>query len=875
MAQPAELTKLTGLASRFGAFVAERHPFALADALDAFEDATGGRDPRDEAGIEALRPALRRELTRRFEARPLPEGLPDTTPRTTAAMRLNQACAELADACDGFLRRAAIEASLTRDERLEILRGMVLTRATDNRLKTFFLGGEVRYGATTLQGKGFRSLGQEAIYGAAIRLRRGPKYRVEGSANASAEPADGSATASAESDHRSAKASAERPSWQGDVIGPMIRDLGVTLAMRPEPATVRMVLNSQMAKAGPPTDGKDFGYGDFDWGILLPSSPLTIATLTLAGMAMAFWRDGSRRVVVSFIGEGGSSLGEWHEAINLCAARRLPAIFCVQNNQTALSTPVSDQSAVRTFADKAAGYGVPGLTVDGTDPEAIAGAFGWAAERARAGLGPALIELVAMRLCGHAHHDDMLYLGRDPQTSWDIPPLGEQGYANRELYEYWAARDPIKLYAARLTAEGILGAGDLDRFKAEAEAMVEAEARAIIDAPWPEPSHAGVGVFANEAPRVHVEVLDPAIRFGGTTDNAEHGEHAEKPGSAGSADSALIVETAPPFDPKGRTFLEGVTLGVGDALRADPRVFVYGEDVGGSYGNAFLLLRPLLKEFGPRLINSPIAEGAVLGVCVGAALAGQRPIGEIQFNDFVATGFNQLVNNAAKNRYRWGGGTPMVVRMPWGGLRHAGPYHSQNTEAWFYRTAGLKIVVPSTPHDARALMASAVADPDPVLYYEHIALYRDPRIKQMLADDPPAPIPLGRAALRRIGTDLAIVSYGAFVHVALRLAQKLARDGIEASVLDLRSLVPLDRAALLAMARRCHKILIVQEDSRTGGIGESLAAIIQEEAFESLDAPVRIVGALDTPVPYSPALEEFYLPSDAQVERAARLLVAY
>jgi 2-oxoisovalerate dehydrogenase E1 component beta subunit len=316
-------------------------------------------------------------------------------------------------------------------------------------------------------------------------------------------------------------------------------------------------------------------------------------------------------------------------------------------------------------------------------------------------------------------------------------------------------------------------------------------------------------------------------------------------------------------------------LGVGDALRRDPRVFVYGEDVGGSYGNAFLLLKPLLAEFGDRLLNSPIGESAVLGVCVGAALAGQRPIGEMQFNDFVATGFNQLVNNAAKLRYRFGIGVPMVVRMPWGGLRHAGPYHSQNTEPWFYRTAGLKIVVPSTPHEARALMASAVADPDPVLYYEHIALYRDPRIKQMLTDAPPAPTPIGRAALRRAGDDLAIISYGAFVHVGMRVADRLAADGIEASVLDLRSLAPLDREALLASAQRSHKVLIIHEDSRTGGIGESLAAIIQEEAFESLDAPVRIVGALDTPVPYSPSLEECYLPSEAQIERAARLLLDY
>jgi 2-oxoisovalerate dehydrogenase E1 component beta subunit len=265
----------------------------------------------------------------------------------------------------------------------------------------------------------------------------------------------------------------------------------------------------------------------------------------------------------------------------------------------------------------------------------------------------------------------------------------------------------------------------------------------------------------------------------------------------------------------------------------------------------------------------------VLGVCVGAALAGQRPIGEMQFNDFVATGFNQLVNNAAKLRYRWGASLPMVVRMPWGGLRHAGPYHSQNTEAWFYRTPGLKIVVPSTPEDARGLMASAVADPDPVLFYEHIALYRDPRIKQALPEKPPAPIPIGRAALRRAGDDLAIVSYGAFVHVAMRVAERLAKDGIEASVLDLRSLAPLDREALLSVARHCHRVLVIHEDSRTGGIGESLAAVIGEEAFEHLDAPVRIIGALDTPVPYSPPLEEFFLPSEAEIERAARLLAGY
>jgi len=404
----------------------------------------------------------------------------------------------------------------------------------------------------------------------------------------------------------------------------------------------------------------------------------------------------------------------------------------------------------------------------------------------------------------------------------------------------------------------VIAAGDATKMREEVERLVEEQAARVVEGPWPDPDQVGARVVAGEPPRRHEEPLE-----------------GRSPRRGVPPRQLPPLEPGPEFDRRGNTFLDAVMRGVGDALRADPRVFVYGQDVGGDYGNAFLLLRPLLAEFGDRILNSTLAEGGILAVCVGSALAGQRPIGEIQFNDFVATGFNQLVNNAAKIRYRWGGSVPMVVRMPWGGLRRAGPYHSQNTEPWFYRTPGLKIVVPSTPHDARALLASAVADPDPVLYYEHIALYREPRIKQRLTDEPPTPIPLGRAALRRAGDDMAIVSYGAYVHTALRVAQRLAGDGIEASVLDLRSLAPLDRGALLGVARHCGKVLIVHEDSRTGGIGESLAAVIQEQAFEDLDAPVRIVGALDAPVPYSPPLEEAFLPSEDRIERAARLLAEY
>ncbi len=819
------------LRREFGAFVLERYPFAATSAREALAAATGAA-PVLESGIDRLRDPFAREFRTRLR-RLAPIDLSEPTPGISAKQRFEQAVEDIVEACDGFLRRAAIRGSLTPEERVEILRGMILTRATDNRLKAFFTNGEVRYGESVFQGKGFRSLGQEAIYGAAIRLRRGNDYR-------------------------------EGNEWRGDVVAPLIRDLGVTIAMRPEPETIRRVLSAQMGKAGPPMNGKDLHVGDMQYGIWPAVAPLGTGPVTIAGLAFAFARERSGRVALSFIGEGGSSLGEWHEAINLCAVRKLPAVFALENNQTALSTPVQDQSAVRVFADKAVGYGIPGITIDGTDPDGIAAAFDWAIQRARDGHGPTLIELVAMRMCGHAHHDDMLYLGKDPPLGWEYPPLTGDGYVNRERYEYWAARDPIPAYAARLVETGVIDADTVEELKREAESIVESQAKLVIEAEWPQSQEAGVGVLEGEAPRVRVDVLDPDLR----------GNRQPR--------RLPAVEAVGPFNTtekhgktRTRTFLEGVMLGVGDALRADSRVFVFGEDVGGKYGNAFLLLRPLLEEFGDRIINAPISESAIVGVAIGTAISGQRPIIEMQFNDFVATGFNQLVNNAAKIRYRWGGSVPMVVRMPWGGLRHAGPYHSQNTEGWFYRTPGLKIVAPSTPADARALMASAVADLDPVLYYEHIALYRDPRIKQALADDPPPPVPIGRAALRRQGSDLAIISYGAYVHLALRVAERLAADGREAAVLDLRSLMPLDREAVLAVAEHCSRVLIVHEDTRTGSIGESVAAIIQEEAFEFLDAPIRIIGALDTPVPYSPPLEAAFLPSEDEIERAARRLLAY
>ncbi len=431
-------------------------------------------------------------------------------------------------------------------------------------------------------------------------------------------------------------------------------------------------------------------------------------------------------------------------------------------------------------------------------------------------------------------------------------PIRSSTPSGRSAIRFPATRNACEL-------EGVIDEGELERLKDECAAIVEFEAQEVIAAPWPAARRL---VTACSPAKPHGSASRSSIRRCGCTSTSSRACRRSMP-----ARRSIVRDS---------TFLEAVMLGVGDALRADPSVFVFGEDVGGTYGNAFLLLRPLLEEFGDRILNSPLAEGAVLGACVGAALAGQRPIGEMQFNDFVATGFNQLVNNAAKIRYRWGGSVPMVVAHAVGrpASRRAVPQPEHRG-----------VVLSHTwPEDRGALDAGgrARADGQRRCRSRSGALLRAHRALSRSADQAgrsrTTPRRRCRSAARRCAgkaTTSSIISYGAYVHAAMRVAEKLAADRIEASVLDLRSLSPLDREAVLACARHCSRVLIVHEDSRTGGIGESLAAIIQEEAFESLDAPVRILAALDTPVPYSPPLEAAFLPSDDELERAARLLVAY
>ncbi|MEM7261666.1 MAG: alpha-ketoacid dehydrogenase subunit beta [Planctomycetota bacterium] len=320
------------------------------------------------------------------------------------------------------------------------------------------------------------------------------------------------------------------------------------------------------------------------------------------------------------------------------------------------------------------------------------------------------------------------------------------------------------------------------------------------------------------------------------------------------------------------TYLEAIRRGLARAMEEDSRVFLLGEDIC-VYGGAFKLTQGFREQFGEdRVIDSPIAETGIVGAGIGAALSGMRPVVEIQFIDFISCAFNQLTNFAATCRFRWDAPVPLVVRGPSGGGVHAGPFHSQNVESFFLNTPGLKMVVPSTPNDAYRMILGAIEDPDPVLFLEQKALYRT--LKEEL-DESAGPLAPGSAALRREGDDLSIVSYGAMVHRVIEAADRLEEEGISADVLDLRSLCPLDEEALLATAKKTGKILIVHEDNQTGGAGGELAARIAEHAFEWLDATIRRVAALDTPIPYAGPLEDATLPSVDDIHQAAESLARY
>jgi len=319
-------------------------------------------------------------------------------------------------------------------------------------------------------------------------------------------------------------------------------------------------------------------------------------------------------------------------------------------------------------------------------------------------------------------------------------------------------------------------------------------------------------------------------------------------------------------------YLEAIRQGIWEEMERDPSVFLLGEDIG-AYGGAFKVTAGMLEKFGAeRVIDTPISESAIVGAAVGAALMGMRPVAEMQFMDFIACGFDQIVNMAAKLHYRWGPAVPIVIRGPSGAGVHGGPYHSQSNEMWFVHTPGLKVVMPATAYDAKGLIKAAIRDDNPVIFYEHKFLYR--RIKEEIPEGDYL-VPLGKAAVRREGSDMAIITYGAMVWTALEAAAQLEKEGISLEVVDLRTLLPYDEEAVLASVRKCNKVILLHEDTRTGGMAGELAALIAEKAFEDLDGPIVRITAPDTPVPFAPPLEEYFLPNARKVVEAARKLAEF
>jgi 2-oxoisovalerate dehydrogenase E1 component len=643
----------------------------------------------------------------------------------------------------------------------------------------------------------------------------------------------------------------------GDALCTLHRDLGAILAVYLDPARTfpGLGFGEPDGRRPPPEEllrrlacqllgkGEGFSQGverSFHYGYLAPEhgilhvgmiSHLGSMIPVAAGCAFAFHQRQSDRVAINFIGEGGTSTGDFHEGLNMAAVWKLPLVLVIENNRYAFSTPAEQQYAARRLSDRGVGYGIAAETVDGNDPDAMAAALARAVERARGGLGPTLLEAMLGRMRGHSEGDDSLKV---------VPP--------KELASYRAA-DPVPAYARRLQEEGVLGPDVAERLDARIAELVERAISQAIDAAPPDPAVALRPVFAPEA-----DAAAPAL--------AQEEMPAAATGLGNGPAAARSRET---------TYVDAINQALLEEMERDESVLVMGQDIGAFEG-AFRTTRGLHARWPRRVLDTPIAESGTIGIAIGAAILGYRPVVEMQFADFISCGFNQLVNIAAKLYYRWQVPCPIVIRLPSGGGVGAGPFHSQNDEPWFAQTAGIKVVCPATAADARGLLKAAIRDPNPVVLFEHKFLYR--RIKEVLPEgDGLARI--GEARVVRPGADLTLIAYGATTWTCLEAAKELAAAGREAEVIDLRTLVPYDEATVTASVRKTGRALVVHEAPLTLGFGAEVAARLADAAFPYLDAPIRRVTYPDRPVPYAKVLENALLPTKEKVLAAARELLAY
>lgn len=595
-----------------------------------------------------------------------------------------------------------------------------------------------------------------------------------------------------------------------EYILPMHRNLGVFTARGIELSRLFCQFQGKMSGF---TKGRDrsFHFGSQEHRIVGMISHLGPQLGIADGIALANKLNNEKHVALVFSGDGGASEGDFHEALNVAAVWDLPVIFCIENNKWGLSTPSREQFRCENFIDKGLGYGMDAYQIDGNNIIDVYSSVKRIALSLRTNPRPFLLELMTFRMRGHEEASGTKYYPEGIQDEWD-------------------KKDPVRNYELYLKSIGLLDDAHVEQI----EAQFKAEIQQGLDL-----------AFAEEkiVPDTHTEITDLYKAFDDTEIQPKTQNKSEK------------------------RFVDAISDGLKQAMERHPNLVVMGQDVA-DYGGVFKVTEGFVELFGKdRVRNTPLCESAIVGAGLGLSIKGMKAVVEMQFADFVTCGFNQIINNLAKIHWRWGQNADVVVRMPTGAGAAAGPFHSQSNEAWFTHTPGLKVVYPAFPNDAKGLLAAAIEDPNPVMFFEHKFLYRS--VREDVYDDF-FTLELGKAALRKTGENATIVTYGLGVHWALDYADAHPELGLE--VIDLRTLAPLDYDTVFESVRKTNRVLVLHEDCLTGGIGGEIAARITENCFAQLDAPVLRLASLDTPVPFAADLEHNFLPLQRLGEKIAQLL---
>lgn len=596
---------------------------------------------------------------------------------------------------------------------------------------------------------------------------------------------------------------------EDEYILPMHRNLGVFTSRN---IPLYRLFGQWQGKASGFTKGRDrsFHFGTREYKIIGMISHLGPQLGVADGIALAHKLKKEKKITAVFSGEGGTSEGDFHEALNIASVWDLPVLFCIENNGYGLSTPTSEQYKCENIADRAKGYGMESVILDGNNILEVYQKVSELAQSMRDNPRPILIEFKTFRMRGHEEASGTKY----------VPS---------ELIDMWAKKDPLDNYKEFLFSEGVLSEELDEKFRKEIKTEINEDLKT-----------------AN---------AEPAVEFDETKELNDVFKEFEY------QEFKLDKKT------KELRLIDAISEGLRQSMHRHEDLVLMGQDIA-EYGGVFKITEGFVEEFGKeRVRNTPICESGIVESAMGLSIKGMKSMVEMQFADFVSTGFNPVVNYLAKVHYRWNQQADVVIRMPCGAGVGAGPFHSQTNEAWFTKTPGLKVVYPAFPYDAKGLLNTAFNDPNPVLFFEHKALYRS--IRQEVPENYYT-IPFGKAALLKEGDDVSIISFGAAVHWAQETLEN--HPEIKADLIDLRSLQPLDKETIITSVKKTGKVIILQEDSVFGGVGSDIAAMINEECFESLDAPVKRVGSLETPIPFAKALEEGYLPKARFKEQLLDLL---